>query len=138
MPKHQLQSTGGSQAAAIYSGANAPGLGGATNAVAVGSDVLFHSGAGRLATISLHRVNTADAVNITFYDAVAPVSGGPLASSGHIHLGTIPATLAISPASGQLMVPSVQIPIGMPFRQGLCVNSRSGQPGFTITFSPDK
>jgi len=136
MPHHQLSAIGGMTAAAIYSGGNLPGLNAAPGATAVGSDVVFCSGPGRLASILPHQL-LASGVGITFYDANVPVSGGPLYSSGHIPLAFIPANLGLSTYASGVVIPANlnNIAIGMPFRYGLCVNSRSGQPGFTVSWS---
>lgn len=139
MPKHQLTTQGGTRTAAIYSGGNTPGLGAAPGAVAVGSDVLLFSGRGLLATVTPH-IPLTSGVSINFYDAVAPVSGGPLYASGHIPLFSVTGNANQTSASGMGLFPLMasKIDIGMPFSQGLCVNSRSGQVGFTVTFSPAK
>jgi len=136
VPKHNLTAQGGTRAAAIYSGANAPGLTAAPNAVAVGSDVLFWSGAGRLAEVVLHGQQAAG-TGITFYDAAAPISGGPIYTSGHVPLAFIAGNTGQAVVSGQPTLAGGVIPIGMPFRYGLCVNSRSGQIGYTVSWSPD-
>ena len=141
MPRHQLKSDAGTRASAIYSGANAPGLTCAPGAVAVGSDVLLFSGAGRLSTVVMHQV-LASGVAINFYDAVAPISGGPLYTSGHIPMAFIPGNLGLGTFASGTAIPTSPSPgafiFNTPFTKGLCVNSRSGQPGFTVTFSPDQ
>ncbi len=131
---------GGTKTAAFYSGQVAPALTGVTGGVAVGSDVLFWSGQGRLDAVSLHNV-LQSGTNVVFYDAPAPISGGPLASSGHIPLAFIPgnpAATAASGATGGAYQYGTMIQFGTPFFNGLCLNSRSGQVGFTVQFSSEK
>lgn len=135
MPRHLLETLGGTRSACIFSGAVAPGLGGAPGAVAVGADVLFFSGAGRLAGVVLHQ-SLLSGLGITFYDSHAPVSGGPLSTSGHIIVGAIP-SLINTPSGSIVPLPVGLIPMGVPFFSGLCVNSRSGQAGYTVTWTPE-
>ena len=133
VPAHWTQ--GGYRTAAIYSGANAPGLTAATGAVAVGSDVLLWSGPGRLDSVVLHTL-VQSGVAINFYDAVAAVSGGPIYASGHVPLANVPGTVLPPLGSGLFAaVAPTAFFFGTPFFNGLCVNSRSGQVGFTATFS---
>lgn len=139
---------GGDRAVTFYSGAVAPGLTGAPAAVAVGSDVLIFSGAGRLKTILQHQVMQSG-LAVLFYDAGAPVSGGPIYTSGHKVIGRIEptwnaaATAATVPASGVgagFFLNSFKSPlqvVDIPFQSGLCFNSASGQPGFTATYVPE-
>ncbi len=126
---------GGFKTAAIFSGAVAPALTSAPGAVAVGSDVLFQSGQGRLWAVIPHQSYLAmSGVLAQFYDAAAPVSGGPIPASGHIPLGAAAAAYGVS---GQLTPAGIpfSFPGGIPFQSGLCYNSRSGQPGVTVIWS---
>lgn len=136
--KSQYETTGGFQTATIYSGQVAPSLTSAPGAVAVGSDVLLYSGAGRLNSVTTTASYfTLSGVVINLYDAAAPVSGGPIAASGHKVLAVVisPHTTA---ASGAL-VPAGQVySFSQPFTSGLCVNSRSGQMGVTVTWTPEQ
>lgn len=136
MARHMLQSEGGTYTAAFYSGATVPAVAGAPNAVTVGSDVLLQSGPGRLCTTFFHKL-IQSGTGISIYDAPTPVSGGPISASGHIPLAFLPPIGIGATASGSApLVPQVGYTgWDMPFRQGLCVNSRSGQPGFTLTWS---
>lgn len=137
MPRHQLQTGMGTVAAALFSGAVAPGLAAAPGAVAVGSDVLFFSGGGRLAAVIPHQaVFTLSGVGVSFYDSSVPVSGGPIPASGHIPLGGITAGAGQS-LSGAVTPANTPIPIGTPFQSGLCYNSRSGQTGITVVWTPN-
>ncbi len=129
---------GGSVAVSFYSGAVAPGVTGGQGAVAVGSDVMIYSGAGRLNSVMPH-VQMVSGLAVFFYDGIAAISGGPLAASGHQIIGVIPPTYGGSFVSGGAVpAPTGQpINIDMPFRNGLCFNSRSGQPGFTLSYTPE-
>ena len=142
------QTTGGFYSASIFSGALAPGLGGAPGSVAVGPDVLLYSGAGRLDTVLVHQ-NTASSgyrLPIVFYDASAPVSGGPVPTSGHRVIAFSPAFISTSggvygatsgSAVGYPITWGMPVQIGAPFLSGLCFNSRSGQPGVTVSWTPE-
>lgn len=125
---------GGYKTAAIYSGQVAPALTGVTGGVANGSDVLIWSGQGRLDSVVLHQFFNSGTV-LTFYDGIPAISGGPLAASGHIPLFAFPGNGIVQ--SGTMGVGWGAIPVGTPFFKGLCVNSRSGQPGFTVTFTSE-
>lgn len=130
----QRLTQGGDQAASIYSGQVAPVLTGAPGAVATGADILLYSGAGRLKDILVHQ-GALSGVAIMFYDAAVVTSGGPFALSGHKHIGIIPASPPTG-ASGSFVAAGTYA-FDFPFSSGLCVNSRSGQPGFTVTWIPD-
>lgn len=130
---------GGFETEAIYSGQVAPALTGTRNgAFAVGSDVMFCSGTGRLNAIIPHQtVFALSGVAGTIYDAARPVSGGPIAASGHIPLGNIlalPAGNKIALSGDQLIAGVPQV-IDVPFQSGLCYNSRSGQTGVTFVWT---
>ncbi len=128
---------GGQQTATIYSGIIAgAGLTAAPGAVNVGSDTLFFSGAGRLNTI-IPLVQASGAA-VVFYDAVAPVSGGPIYASGHKQLGVLPAnTLQGGAGYGVFGAGPLNIPVDVPFFSGLCAGIRSGCAAFTISFTPE-
>lgn len=123
---------GGFQTATIYSGIIAgPGLTAAPGAVAAGSDVLLFSGAGRLNQISF--ALPVSGVPIQLYDAAAPVSGGPIYTSGHKLLATTP-----GPLSGRdSVLTQVGMQPNMPFQSGLCVSTRSGMPATTFVWTPE-
>lgn len=137
----------GFQTATFYSGGVAPGLTAAPGAVSVGSDTLLVSGAGRLDSVLLHQhtAQSGQLLPIVFYDAGAPVSGGPLYASGHKLVGFVPAYN--NPVSGAVLssgnlnppLPQFGVPIifSMPFQSGLCFNSASGQAGFTVVWTPE-
>lgn len=127
--------TNGYRTACLYSGEVAPTLTGARGAVAVGSDVLFVSGPGRINAIIAHQtIMVLSGVAGVFYDAPAPVSGGPIPASGHVPLCNV---LAIggAPISGQQIVAGAVLNVNLPFHSGLCYNSRSGQPGVTVVWT---
>lgn len=127
--------TGGTRRAAQYSGAVSPSIVGAAGTVAVGADVLVVSGPGRVISITPHQTYLSlSGVAISLYDGAGAVSGGPVAASGHIPLGGIPAAFGVS---GQVVQSHVPIALNMPFFSGLCINSRSGQVGATISWMPD-
>ena len=135
MPRHQLQTVGGTRNGAIFSGQVLPNVSGSAGAVAVGSDVLFWSGAGRLTAVIPHQtVLTLSGVNAMFYDAGIPVSGGPIPASGHIPIGGLGVGAGVS---GQDSPAGIPIFLGISFASGLCYNSRSGQTGITVSWSPD-
>ena len=148
--KNALKSTiGGWFSDAIYSGAAVPGLNACYNgAFAVGSDVMLWSGAGRLDAVVPHlgSLHSGTVLSIRFYDAGAPVSGGPLYASGHRPIWDSPVYLAPLSggggilSSGQLpVVPDISDPfwVSQPFASGLCFNCKSGQGGFTVFFTPE-
>lgn len=134
-------SRGGLQAMSIYSGmasgvSLAAAVANAGNAVAVGADVLLVSGAGKIKDVILHQQQLSG-LGITFYDAGIVASGGPFVSSGTKVVAIIPAgTTFITTASGlyQPLGNSQVFNFDKPFQSGLCVNLKSGQPGFTVDF----
>lgn len=126
---------GGQRSASIYSGQVAPVLVGVPGGVAVGSDVMIASGRGRLCQIVPHQsFLSLSGVQVNFYDSDSPISGGPIPTSGHDLVGSIAAGWGVS---GQFTPAGYPININMPYQSGLCVNSRSGQPGFTVSWSPE-
>lgn len=125
---------GGTRAATIFSGIIAgANLGAAPGAVNAGSDTLFFSGAGVLNTVVANQALSGAAV--TFYDAPAAVSGGPLNTSGHKILAHLPANTIGS--FGVVGGGPLPIAVNTPFYSGLCAAVRSGCAGFTVTWTPD-
>jgi hypothetical protein len=142
MPKHQLESFGGTLNAAIYSGQVAPVLNGATAtnpaAFATGSDVCLWSGPGRLMKVVPHQTQYAlSGVQLNLYDSNTPVSGGPLSASGQALIGALNAGVVGNIFSGGLVLAGVPINFDMPFKNGLSLNSRSGQVGYTFSWTPE-
>jgi hypothetical protein len=64
------------------------------------------------------------------------VSGGPVAASGHDVVGIIPASPPTGLSGTYVAAGSYQI--DFPFNSGLCISSRSGQPGVTVSYSLEK
>lgn len=130
---------GGELVATVYSGMASGALSTANStqfgaAVAAGADLLLFSGAGRLKDVQPNV--QLSGVQITFYDAAGVASGGPFTASGVKVLAVIPAN-TWSPPGGIFGVGPIQYGFDVPFTSGLCVALKSGQPGFTVTFSPD-
>ncbi len=146
----QKNTWGGFNTATFYSGAVAPGLTGAPGAVAAGPDVLIFSGAGRLDSITLNPPFASGLLLATvFYDAGTVSSGGPFAASGHKIVGWTPQLVSLvsgySPVSGNTgsaglgdLLVGVPRQVSVPFQSGLCVALKSGQPGLTVCFTPEK
>lgn len=144
--KPQKNTWGGFQSATFYSGAVVPGLTGAPGAVATGSDVLVFSGAGRLDTVLVHQHtgHSGALLPIVFYDAATAVSGGPIYTSGHKLVAFAPLLVNLLsgalPVSGQNSAyapPGLPQQVSWPFLSGLCFNSRSGQPGFSVAWTAE-
>lgn len=138
MPDPLYQTAGGFEAMSVWSGQVAPTVSySGTGAFAVGSDVMFQSGPGRLHAVIPHQsVLSLSGVQANFYDGAAPVSGGPVPASGHIFLGALPGGAGVS---GQLTAGGTPFVFvgGVPFASGLCYNSRSGQPGITVVWASE-
>jgi hypothetical protein len=104
--------------------------------VVTSGGVQIWSGQGRLNSVILQAIGAAGLIAAStatiFYDAVAGISGGPLPTSGHVPLYTIPAQTSGFTALGIVNNPDV------PFFSGLCYSPASGQLGFTVTFTPEK
>lgn len=144
----QKNTWGGFNTATQYSGAVAPSttLGGA---LITGSDVMLASGGGRLDQATIFPpFSSGLQLHVIFYDAAAPVSGGPIAASGHRVLGYLPDVVSLvsgqAPVSGNVgatslfdVLTGVPRQFATPFQSGLCYNSRSGQPGFTVSWTPE-
>ena len=122
MPQPTYTTQGGLRTACVFSGT-------------AGGDALLFSGAGRINYILPHGVQTSG-VAVTFYDSAIAVSGGPLPASGHTIVGVLPATQ--SPVSGTVFFTNGSpIEVNMSFRSGLCIASRSGQVGVTVSYTPE-
>lgn len=127
---------GGYKLNSIYSGQVAPLVARSGPGMSfAGSDVQLQAGNGRLNAIIPHQTYlTLSGLNINLYDAALPVSGGPVVASGHIPLGGLPTGFGVS---GQLAQANVPILFDIPFWSGLCINSRSGQIGCTVIWTPE-
>lgn len=132
----QQTTRGGSVAGSIYSGTAI--LSGALLAtygsVGTGYDAILFSGAGRLNSVLPHSVISG--VSVTFYDTAVATSGGPFAASGHKILAVIPAN-TIGAFGNSLGCGPLPIQLDVPFQSGLAVQLRSGQAGFTFTYTPE-
>ena len=100
-------------------------------------DTLIYSGAGRVNNYIMH-TQLLSGIPAVIYDAALVTSGGPFGLSGHKFIFSTPPTWGGSAGSG------VNIPfnpaaqnVDMPFQSGLCVNTRSGNAGFTVSFTPE-
>jgi hypothetical protein len=144
----ELQMTlGGAQRACVFSGmpsgAYAGGVAPQAGAYLIsGADAVIYSGPGRIKDIMLH-TQMISGLPIYFYDANTVVSGGPFAASGHCIVAIGPATwspaAAASGAGATSITPYTGAPYSfdIPFNNGLCVDVKSGQPGFTVVFTPE-
>jgi hypothetical protein len=123
-------------------------IGTSNPAVSGPGDFQLQSGFGRLDEIlPLQRFTSGVTTPLVFYDAAVATSGGPYPLSGHKILAVIPSTapgiwsggMAVASGTFGALSPPVLTPavVGMPFQSGLCVNLRSGQAPFTVTFSPE-
>jgi hypothetical protein len=116
-------------------------------AVSGPGDFLLQSGGGRLDGITpLGKQTSGVTQAVTFYDASVATSGGPYPLSGHTIIGQIPPfgnswSGGLQQASGVLStynaLPAPALALGLPFLSGLCVHLQSGQPPFSISFSPE-
>ncbi len=131
---------GGGRAGAVFSGnAFLSGCGPAMpGAVGGGYDVLIMSGAGRLNSVIQH-TQLASGFAVLFYDSAVPTSGGPFPASGHKIVGALPPTYAAGVVSGVIPIAftGASVNIDFPFQSGLCVALKSGQPGFSYSFTPE-
>jgi hypothetical protein len=112
-------------------------------------DFQLWSGAGRLDTIMVIQSQIISGLMnpVIFYDAAVATSGGPFILSGHKVIGQIPPYINVT--SGQFVLSgntnwtTSQVGFSnantnvLPFTSGLCVALRSGQPAFSIGFSPE-
>lgn len=122
MPQPTYGNTGGFRTFVVYSGA-------------VGPDLLVVSGAGRLNQLIPHTTALSGQAVIC-YDSAVAVSGGPIALSGHIPLGSIPA----SPPAGTsgTFQPAAPVVLNTPFFSGLVLTRASGQVGVTVCWTPER
>lgn len=125
-PTGQVQQTvGGNRTFSAYSGA-------------VGADAVIVTGGGRLDKAFFHGGNVLglSGLPVVFYDSAVPVSGGPIVASGHKIVGVLSFPLQTL-ASGNAFYGGSPVDIGVVFSSGLCHSSRSGQIGFTASYTPN-
>lgn len=102
-----------------------------------GGDANIFVGGGRLDLGFQHgaTVLALSGQAITFYDSAVAVSGGPLAASGHKVVGVLGFNQPQPAASGDVYQGGNVQNLGFVFTSGLCHNSRSGQLGFTVSYT---
>jgi hypothetical protein len=144
-PRPRKVTQGGFSTFTSYSsGLNACGT--SLPAVSGPGSFLLQSGPGRLDSILIDPLASfagaatffASGRPIFFYDAVAGTSGGPYIASGDKFIGTTPLSAAFGTFSGlnQSVAPN-PFTFATPFFNGLVVSLSSGQPGFTVSWSPE-
>lgn len=135
---------GGSYKVSVSSGGLAPVAIGApaslTPALGSGNSILFYSGAGRLNSVLLTGQTTSGPGGF-LYDAATPAASGATLSAQSV-IGVIPSTWpALGIASGGVSNPVVfsaePSRPDMPFYSGLCLFLPSGNPGITVSWTPD-
>ncbi len=106
------------------------------------------AGAGRLDFLQLLGYGAAapaaaSGLPIYFYDAGAIISGGPITNSGLNVVGILDARSEAARSfgittfnSGVLIFTGPPYTLGTTFTSGLCVDTRSGQPGFIAGWTP--
>ena len=96
---------------------------------------------GRLNSVVVFNSQTSGGV-VTFYDGanvgVTLASGGPFATSGHVVLYQLPIWPNSSAVSGQFAPIQTPVNVDVPFFSGLNVATRSGTPGFTVSWTVEK
>jgi hypothetical protein len=104
---------------------------------AVGPDILITAGEGRLDAAFFHdsAIIALSGQPVIFYDSAVAVSGGPLATSGHKVVGVL-APKADTGISGAALRGGDVKTYGFPFSSGLCYTTRSGQAGWSVTYTP--
>lgn len=107
---------------------------------AAGGDTNIWVGAGRLdlAFFVDSAMIALSGKAVTFYDAAAAVSGGPLATSGHKVVGVLAPSdeMSATGISGAALRGGQIRQFGVPFWSGLCVTGTSGAAGFTACYTP--
>lgn len=135
---------GGMACASIFSGtANLSGvIPTCTTAFGVpdsagGYDLKLVSGAGRLnSVLAFNSIQSGQTV--TFYDGAVATSGGPFSASGHKIIGVMPSVFQQGGASGfnqQIIFTGQPFNVDFPFTSGLIVAQKSGQGGFSVTYT---
>lgn len=107
-----------------------------------GGDANIWVGGGRLDRGFVHNALASLVLSgkpIVLYDSAVAVSGGPLATSGHNVVGilSVGSLAGVNTLSGvQVIGGAIQDLGGMVFTSGLCYTGTSGQPGFTVGYTP--
>ena len=105
---------------------------------AVGPDILIWSGAGRLDAgfVTDSTLLALSGQAIVFYDGAA-ISGGPTPGT-HKVVGVLAPSdeQSATGISGAALRGGQVRQFGFPFFSGLVHSTRSGQPGFSVTFTP--
>lgn len=127
---------------ALFSGTTQPAASVGAVQLSNAGEMLLFSGPGRLNSIVLHAsVFVLSGPGTVFYDNGTLTSGGPFAASGHKILANTnaPAAYALlgAAASGYLSPAGAVIAVDMPFASGLALNTKSGAPGFTVSWTPE-
>jgi hypothetical protein len=102
-----------------------------------GNNYFLFSGAGRLNSVLTHQ-QILSGVGGFLYDAGGPVASGT-SVSGQSLIGVIPPTYAGGVVSGVVPIAYNPEPYrpDMPFYTGLCLSLPSGNPGVTVSWTPD-
>ena len=123
----QLFTQGGTRTHTIFSGT-------------AGGDAAIFVGAGRLDAAFFHpgAQLALSGQSVMFYDAASPYSGGPIPASGQTKVVGVLATVAASrpAASGDVFQGGVVQQFGFAFTSGLCFQGRSGQFGWSASYTP--
>ncbi len=123
-----LVSFGGQKTVTIYSG--------------VAPDTQIQKGAGRLIRAQFlpdPGTVAASGIVIRFYDANIPAVAGPVFLSGHKPLGVLQIANpdnGAAWASGAVLAQAQAAVFNVVYTSGLCVTQLSGQPGFTVSYTP--
>lgn len=103
-----------------------------------GGDACLWVGGGRLDAAFFHdsAILALSGQPVTFYDAAVAVSGG--GGSGYKIVGQLSPGmwLNLTNASGAPLRGGEVRSFGFVFTSGLCYASKSGQPGFSVSFTP--
>jgi hypothetical protein len=106
----------------------------------VGPDVVAYTGGGRLDAAFFHdsAILALSGQAVVFYDASVAVSGGPFAADGHKVLGVLAPSdeQSATGISGAALRGGQVRNFGFTFQSGLAYSTRSGQPGFSASFTP--
>lgn len=99
-------------------------------------DTLIFSGAGRVNVVTMH-TQMQSGVSAFIYDAAVATSGGPFGLSGHKMIYATPPTWGGAASGVYLPLNPAGVLVDKVFQSGLCVNTRSGNAGFSFSWSPE-